>query len=159
MERYWPKRNDFPREVIATDAPSSDKDSEGDDDDDERADAASSMYTPLSPVRPQDENQTPDVEYAQFRAKEAAQKSTFTGWQAELHAWGKSFSSKHKPNMDLCKYWAVRSLFVPLFLLLTLLSGACILISHYCTHCFGYPSGNGILCSIGTTLLFKWRNG
>lgn len=74
MEKYWPKRNNFPCEVIATDAASSDEGDDGDDDDDKRLDAASSVYIPSSPARPQDENQAPDIKYAQFHAKKAAQK-------------------------------------------------------------------------------------
>lgn len=131
MEKYWPKRLEFPPEVIATDVASSDEDLDsGDDDDDDNDDrqgsnAPSSVYTPSSPVAshasssrkatPEIEGVTPDIEYARFREQKAKQKLSFTSWKAELRSWTKSFSSKHKADMDLCKYWTV-SAFVLSFL-------------------------------------------
>lgn len=122
MENYWEKRKEFPSSVTAVEAASSDEESDvedASDDDDNRttcANDASSIFAPSSPAPAShdsnDEDETPDVAYACFRAQKAAQKASFSGWQAELRSWNKSYSSKHTPDMDLCKYWAVCYIFL-----------------------------------------------
>lgn len=117
MGKYWPKHTELPVEVTAADAMSSDEsdddpDNNGDPDTDNDSDNhvnASSATACSSPVGyDSNEDKNPDAAYARFCAQVAASHhSTFSGWQAELCSWNKSFSPKHTVDMDLCKYWAV----------------------------------------------------
>lgn len=105
MEKYWPKHNDFPREVTADNGASSDDDSDVNDAEDNTQPAS---QTTKDTGADDNDDSTPDVAYARFRAQKAAQKAGFSGWQAEFRAWNKSFNATHTADMDLCKYWAVR---------------------------------------------------
>lgn len=108
MEKYWSKRFDFPPEVTATDAASSDEES---DNNSTNARPTASNHI----ASDNDDDETPDVAYARFRAQKAVQKSGHSGWEAEFRSWKKNFSPKHTPEMDLCKYWAVRAHLIHVF--------------------------------------------
>lgn len=66
MEKYWSKHFDFPSEVTAVDVAS--------DDESEDEDTVSTKAKPTAsnPIASDDENETPDVAYARFRAERAA---------------------------------------------------------------------------------------
>lgn len=114
MAEYWSKRGELPVEVTAADEASSDEEGDNSDDnadDDDDINGASSVAAASSPgAELNDDDETPDVAYARFRAQKASSnKSGFSGWRAELRAWNKSISPKHSVDMDLCKYWEVRT--------------------------------------------------
>lgn len=117
MEEYWEKRLELPEAVLTTAIASSDEDDEDDEDDGDGDDTdidipndRSSVAAPSSPAKSAvDNDETPDIMFAKYRAQKAAaaRKSGFSGWRAELRSWNRSMSPEHTANMDLCAYWAV----------------------------------------------------
>lgn len=71
MEKYWPKRKDFPHEVTATDVASSDEESGNESDNDNDNNTPHGLNNTSAPVSSISDNsdtddEAPDAAYARF---------------------------------------------------------------------------------------------